>query len=190
MMRDRVIKYERETWGIQLGLWNMSSGHILAKAAALRINLNIGGTPIVSRSHTHPSLSHLSSLKLVTFFRCSSPPFNPVYTRRVVPSVLAFSLSLHTLIGIVCFIATRKILGCFISVVNSSRRNILKEGCDSVHLLLPNTPANATECRFSQSGTVDTFARTCQHVSSTPSFKYLIRYVFYQMIYACICWIH
>ena len=30
-------------------------GHILAKAAALRIMLNIDGTPIASRSHTHPS---------------------------------------------------------------------------------------------------------------------------------------
>ena len=30
-------------------------GHILAKPAALRINLNIDGSPIASRSHTHPS---------------------------------------------------------------------------------------------------------------------------------------
>ena len=28
------------------------------KAAALRINLNIDGAPIASRSHTHPSFSH------------------------------------------------------------------------------------------------------------------------------------
>jgi len=35
-------------------------GHILAKAAALRINLNIDGGPIASRSHTHPSHSQTS----------------------------------------------------------------------------------------------------------------------------------
>ncbi len=33
--------------------------------------------------------------------------------------------------GGMCFIATRKILGFYISVVNSSRRNVLKEGYDS-----------------------------------------------------------
>ena len=30
-------------------------GLALAKASALRINLNIDGTPIISRTHTHPS---------------------------------------------------------------------------------------------------------------------------------------
>ena len=35
-------------------------GNILAKAAALRITLNIDGAPIVSRSHTHPSHSQTS----------------------------------------------------------------------------------------------------------------------------------
>ena len=34
--------------------------------------------------------------------------------------------------GVVCFIATRKILGFYISVVHSSRLNVLKEGWDSV----------------------------------------------------------
>ena len=38
-------------------------GNILAKAAALRINLkNIDGAPIASRSHTHPSHSQPSRL--------------------------------------------------------------------------------------------------------------------------------
>jgi hypothetical protein len=37
-------------------------GNILAKAAALRINLNIDGTPIASKSHTHPSHSQTSRL--------------------------------------------------------------------------------------------------------------------------------
>ena len=34
----------------------------LAKAADLRINLNIDGAPIVSKSHTHPSHSQTSRL--------------------------------------------------------------------------------------------------------------------------------
>ncbi len=35
-------------------------GLALAKAAALRITLNLDGTPIVSRTHTHPSHSQTS----------------------------------------------------------------------------------------------------------------------------------
>ena len=37
-------------------------GLALAKAAALRINLNIDGAPIASKSHTHPSHSQTSRL--------------------------------------------------------------------------------------------------------------------------------
>ena len=37
-------------------------GSNLAKAAALRINLNIDGAPITSRTHTHPSHSETSRL--------------------------------------------------------------------------------------------------------------------------------
>jgi hypothetical protein len=37
-------------------------GNILAKAAALRINLNFGGAPIAFKSHTHPSHSKTSRL--------------------------------------------------------------------------------------------------------------------------------
>jgi hypothetical protein len=37
-------------------------GNILAKAAELRITLNIDGAPITSKSHTHPSHSQNSSL--------------------------------------------------------------------------------------------------------------------------------
>jgi hypothetical protein len=37
-------------------------GNILAKAAALRINLNLDGAPITSQSHTHPSHSQTSRL--------------------------------------------------------------------------------------------------------------------------------
>ena len=37
-------------------------GTTLAKAAAMRVNLNIDGEPITSRSHTHPSHSQESRL--------------------------------------------------------------------------------------------------------------------------------
>ena len=40
--------------------------HILTKATALWINLNIAGTPITSRSHTHPS--HTQNSRLLTSF--------------------------------------------------------------------------------------------------------------------------
>jgi hypothetical protein len=42
--------------------WCFSS--ILAKAAVLRINLNLDGTPITSKSHTHPS--HTQTSRLLT----------------------------------------------------------------------------------------------------------------------------
>ena len=38
--------------------------NIIVKAEALRINLNIDGTPIASRSHTHPS--HTQNSRLLT----------------------------------------------------------------------------------------------------------------------------
>jgi hypothetical protein len=50
--------------------------NILTKSAGLRINLNVDGSPIVSKSHTHPSQS--SSFNLVFVFRCSSSTTNPV----------------------------------------------------------------------------------------------------------------
>ena len=37
-------------------------GSTLAKAAALRVNLNLDGAPITSRTHTHPSHSQTSRL--------------------------------------------------------------------------------------------------------------------------------
>jgi hypothetical protein len=37
-------------------------GNILAKAAALRINLNLDGSPITTQSHTHTSHSQTSRL--------------------------------------------------------------------------------------------------------------------------------
>jgi hypothetical protein len=56
---------------------------VLAKAAVLRLTINLDGSPITSKSHTHPS--HLQTSRLLTsspIFRCSSSPSNPVYARR------------------------------------------------------------------------------------------------------------
>ncbi len=46
-------------------------------------------------THSPITLSNLSSLNLVYIFWCSSPPYNPVYLRRVDLSDLTFSLSSH-----------------------------------------------------------------------------------------------
>jgi hypothetical protein len=43
---------------------NSKIGNILGKDAALRINLNIDGAPITSKSHTHPS--HSQTCRLLT----------------------------------------------------------------------------------------------------------------------------
>jgi len=43
-------------------------GNILAKAAALRINLNLDGAPITSKSHPHPSHSQTSRLLTSSLF--------------------------------------------------------------------------------------------------------------------------
>ena len=53
--------FRRTTFSSQL---KSKVGHILAKAAALRIMLNIDGAPIASRSHTHPS--HTQNSRLLT----------------------------------------------------------------------------------------------------------------------------
>ncbi len=44
------------------GLLKSKCGNILAKASALRVNLNLDGAPIASNSHTHPSHSQISRL--------------------------------------------------------------------------------------------------------------------------------
>ncbi len=90
-----VFHYRRADFSSQL---KSKIGNILAKVEALRINLNIDGAPIASRSHTHPSHSQTSRLltsSLSLGVPDTSPPSNPVYTRRVDPSALAFSLSSH-----------------------------------------------------------------------------------------------
>ena len=51
--------YRRAAFSSQL---KAKVGCILAKVAALRINLNIDGAPIASKSHTHPSHSQTSRL--------------------------------------------------------------------------------------------------------------------------------
>ena len=45
--------------------------------------------------HTLIKLSNFSSFNLISIFRCSSSPHNPVYVRSVISSVLASSLSYH-----------------------------------------------------------------------------------------------
>jgi hypothetical protein len=44
------------------GLLKSRVGNIIAKASALRVNLNLDGAPIASSSHTHPSHSQTSRL--------------------------------------------------------------------------------------------------------------------------------
>jgi hypothetical protein len=92
---DRVqFHFRRAAFSAQL---KVKVGITLAKAAALRINLNIDGSPITSRTHTHPSHSQTSRLltSSLSQVRCSSSPTNPVYTRRVDSSTLVCSLPSH-----------------------------------------------------------------------------------------------
>jgi hypothetical protein len=56
--------YRRAAFSSQL---KSKVGNILVKAAALSITLNIDGSPITSRSHTHPSHSQTSRL-LTSFY--------------------------------------------------------------------------------------------------------------------------
>ena len=68
----------------------------LSKTTTLRITLNLDGSPIISKSHTHPSHSQTSRLLTSSLsFRGSSSPNNSVYVRHVDSSPLGFSLSSH-----------------------------------------------------------------------------------------------
>ncbi len=79
-------------------MFNSRVGNILDKTAGLRINLNLNGEPITSKSHTHPSHSQTySSINLVFVFRCSSSTTNSVSVRRVDFSFVVFSSSSHRL---------------------------------------------------------------------------------------------
>jgi hypothetical protein len=56
-------------------------GNILAKASVLRINLNIDGSPIASKSHTHPSHSQTSRL-LTSSLSLGVPVLRPTQCLR------------------------------------------------------------------------------------------------------------
>ena len=58
-------------------------GNIVAKVSALRVNLNLDGTPIASNSHTHPSHSHSSRL-LTSSLSLGVPVPRPTQCMRVV----------------------------------------------------------------------------------------------------------
>ena len=56
-------------------------GNILAQAAALRINQNLDGAPIASKSHTHPPHSQTSRL-LTSFLSLGVPVPRPTQCMR------------------------------------------------------------------------------------------------------------
>ena len=70
-------------------------GNILAKTVALRITLNIDGTPMASKSHTHTSHSQTSRVLTSSLSLGFPVPHETQYVRRVDPSSLTFSLSQH-----------------------------------------------------------------------------------------------
>jgi hypothetical protein len=57
--KSGLFHFRRAAFSAQL---KAKVGSTIAKAAALSINLNIDGTPITSRTHTHPSHSETSRL--------------------------------------------------------------------------------------------------------------------------------
>jgi hypothetical protein len=59
-------------------------GNLLAKVATLRINLNLDGSPIASKSHTHPSHSQTSRLltsRTIGKVQCLHQGITPTMTR-------------------------------------------------------------------------------------------------------------
>jgi hypothetical protein len=56
--------------------------NILVKAAVLRINLNIDGSPVASKSHTHPSHSQTSRLLTSSLFLGVPVPRHSYITYR------------------------------------------------------------------------------------------------------------
>ncbi len=83
-------------------------GNILDKTTVLRINLNIDGVPISSRSHTHPSHSQTSRLLTLSLSLGVPVPRGTQCwsgeTFRSLSSSLLFSLSLHRHLFIVCIL--------------------------------------------------------------------------------------
>jgi hypothetical protein len=59
MVRESHCHHRRAAFSAHL---KSKVGLALAKAAALRVTLNLKGTPIISKSHTHPSHSQTSRL--------------------------------------------------------------------------------------------------------------------------------
>ncbi len=68
-------------------------GLVLPKAVALRININLDGSPIASKSHTHPSHPQTSCL-LTSSLSLGVPVPRPTQCERRV-NLLVYSLSLH-----------------------------------------------------------------------------------------------
>ena len=61
-LRNQPVDYSTSVARRSLHSLKLKVGSTLAKATSLRVNLNIDGAPITSRTHTHPS--HTSSLSL------------------------------------------------------------------------------------------------------------------------------
>ena len=57
-------------------------GNILSKTAVLRINLNLDGVPITSKSHTHPSHSQTSRLLTSSLLSLGVPVPRPTQCMR------------------------------------------------------------------------------------------------------------
>ena len=57
------------------------------------LTLTLTGHLLFKNTYSPITLANLACINLVSIFRCSSPPCNLVYGRRVAPSAFAFSLS-------------------------------------------------------------------------------------------------
>jgi hypothetical protein len=73
-LAQSTFHYRRAAFSSQL---KSKVGHILVKAAALRLNLNIDGAPKASRSHTHPSHSQTSRLLTSSLYLGVPVPAQP-----------------------------------------------------------------------------------------------------------------
>jgi hypothetical protein len=64
-----------------------------SQSVALRSTLTGRGAYHFKNTYSPITLANILSINLVSIFRCSSPPSNPVYVSRVDPLTLVFSLS-------------------------------------------------------------------------------------------------
>ncbi len=60
--RNQIVDSSTTTSRFFSSMLKSRVGNILTKAAALRINIKLDGSPIASKSHTHPSHSQTSRL--------------------------------------------------------------------------------------------------------------------------------